>query len=464
MDDVYQWAVEEFGAAELGDVRRTVRLVELASACAERPAGVVTRVARSGAEREGAYRFLESRRINDAAIGKAMFAACARRCAPSKRVVISIDQSSISVADRSRSKGLGRTSTTAQTPRRGGFAVMSALAMLPGDQTAGLLAQEWWARSAELVPQDHHDKRPIELRESALWLRCMRSALATLREHAPITRPWVQMDRGADISHVLLAAAQLHVDFTVRSTFNRALDPSGYMRDTLRKSRALGCVELTLPNSHAPAGSARTRTGRFVVRAQKLPIRLQTTQSYYIATLPLTVVHIREQSARRNKPVEWYLLTNRRADTLRQALEVVFAYRLRWRIEDFHRAWKAGVCDVERSQLRSPHALRRWATLLAAVAARAERLKTASRATPSAAATTEFSRDELDAAILLSRTKHFKRGDDLTLAQAVELVALVGGYTGRKNSGGPPGTTVIGRGLHDVVVAANAIAAFRSSG
>ena len=70
---------------------------------------------------------------------------------------------------------------------------------------------------------------------------------------------------------------------------------------------------------------------------------------------------------------------------------------------------------------------------------------------------------EVDAAILLSRTKRFAVGDELTLAQAVGLIAQIGGYTG-KSSGGPPGATVISRGLHDVLVAANAIELARNSG
>jgi hypothetical protein len=464
MNDGYTWAAEEFGSAKLGDVRRTVRLVEMAAACAEQPAGVVTRVVRTLAEREGAYRFLESKRINDAAISKAMFAASARRCSASRSIIVAVDQSTISIVDRDKTKGLGRTGTVTHNVSRRGFEVMSALAMLPDSQITGLLAQEWLIRSDERSPDRHHDSRPLEQRESALWHRCLESMVATLREHAPQARPWVQMDRGADIGHVLQSAVRLGIDFTIRSSFNRSLEPLGYLRDVLQKSRALGCVKLELRDSHASNGVARTRKVNFVVRARRLPIRLQTTRGKIIQVLPLTVVHIREVVKGLRKPIEWYLLTNRPAKTLAEALEVVLAYRLRWRVEDFHRAWKGGVCDVERSQLRSPHALRRWATLLAAVAVRAERLKTTSRATPDADATTEFSPDEIDAAIILSKTNKFKRGDELTLEQAVELVAFVGGYTGRKNSGGPPGTTVISRGLHDVMVAANAIAALKSSG
>ncbi|MCH9683647.1 MAG: hypothetical protein K0V04_19570 [Deltaproteobacteria bacterium] len=51
----------------------------------------------------------------------------------------------------------------------------------------------------------------------------------------------------------------------------------------------------------------------------------------------------------------------------------------------------------------------------------------------------------------------------MTLAEAVRLVALIGGYMGRKRDG-PPGSITIRRGLDRVVPAATAIEVLRTSG
>jgi hypothetical protein len=48
------WAYEEFGHAELGDTRRTMRLVRMAASLAERPGGKILDVFRSSAEQQGA--------------------------------------------------------------------------------------------------------------------------------------------------------------------------------------------------------------------------------------------------------------------------------------------------------------------------------------------------------------------------------------------------------------------------
>ena len=66
--DARIWAYEEFGHAELGDPRRTARLVHMAAALAERPGGKVLDVFRSSAERQGAYDLLGNSRVPSEAI------------------------------------------------------------------------------------------------------------------------------------------------------------------------------------------------------------------------------------------------------------------------------------------------------------------------------------------------------------------------------------------------------------
>ena len=100
-----------------------------------------------------------------------------------------------------------------------------------------------------------------------------------------------------------------------------------------------------------------------------------------------------------------------------------------------------------------------WATVLASVAMRVERLKHLARSTPDAPATIELSEAELEAVVVLKqrKPKDYDPNQPPTIAQAVRWIAELGGYTG-KQSGGPPGTIVIGRGLRDVEIAARVLA------
>ena len=186
-----------------------------------------------------------------------------------------------------------------------------------------------------------------------------------------------------------------------------------------------------------------------------------------VTLLTLHVVWAREigPAPRGEQPIDWMLLTNLQVETLEQSLQVIRLYSHRWRIEDFHRTWKSGRCNVETMQLRSTSAATKWATILAAVAARTERLKHLARTRPNEPASVEFTEVEIRALIVLNRDQKKKTETILdampTIADATRWIAELGGYTG-KSSGGPPGSTTISRGLDQVLAAARLLHLLRA--
>ena len=58
--DPTSWAVTEFADADLGDLRRTQRLVQLAHALAQRPGAALPEACGSGAMLKAAYRFFSN--------------------------------------------------------------------------------------------------------------------------------------------------------------------------------------------------------------------------------------------------------------------------------------------------------------------------------------------------------------------------------------------------------------------
>jgi hypothetical protein len=142
-------------------------------------------------------------------------------------------------------------------------------------------------------------------------------------------------------------------------------------------------------------------------------------------------------------------------DTFQDALAVVRGYTMRWRVEEFHRAWKRGLCNVEDNQLRSRSAIIKWATVLAAVAARAVRLAYLLRKSPDLPASTEFTAYEIDAAFILLKRERPRR-KKVTVGEVIELIAEIGGFA-HKYAGGFAGPTVIGRGLDRVQILATGL-------
>ena len=86
-----EWAAFEFGQAALGDPRRTRRLMGVAEALAYRPAGRITRAFELSADREGAYRLVETNRFSWADIARSVHAAAARRAARYQQIIVPVD-------------------------------------------------------------------------------------------------------------------------------------------------------------------------------------------------------------------------------------------------------------------------------------------------------------------------------------------------------------------------------------
>lgn len=455
-----RWAEEEFGHAALGDRRRNARVVGMAAACLERPGGTITRVMQDAAAREGSFRLVENPKVSAHRLARSSHRATVRRCQSLPYVFVAVDQSTVSVADYQAKKGFGPAGNGHSTMHRG-VEVMSALAIAPNGTPLGLTAQRWRRRTDELAPRGKRDKRDIERRESYLWVEAMGSTLDRFQEAESTVRPWFQLDRGGDYWRVFDLAEQSDCWMTVRSSSSRRLWPNeASLHDRIRAAPVRGHLSTVIParrNVRCPKRPKRNA----VLALQFEPVTLDMFDNakQYRQT-DAYVVRVKEQTRTRDA-LEWILLTTYPTRCTEDAALVVQGYTQRWRVEDFHHAWKSGACDIERSQLRTARNFCKWATIQAAVAARIETLKHLSRSTPDAEATSQLSRAEVDAAIVLSGTKKHAPGDPLTLQQAVWLIAEVGGYTG-KSSGGPPGTITIRRGLDRVNAAATAIERLRS--
>ena len=454
------WAQEEFGKAEVEDARWRRRLVLVAERAARRPGGTVTGVISGAAERQGAYGLLESGVVPASAIGKGMFRACAERCAGEPFVFCPTDGSSLTLVDRAKKKfgPVGSRRFGIQ-----GLKVISVLAVSAKGVPLGLTGQVWWARASQPPKRHRHDRKPEE-KEIRHWPEAMAQTREVMREHAPNTRVWFQLDREGDAWPILQQADADQHWFTVRGAHDRRLLlPSGkktYLRTLVAGQRVITRYELAV----APGPRRQGRMARMEIRACQatLDFRNRRTKHHFSKTLNVVLARERGTTPTGEKPIEWLLLTNRPVGTTEELEQIVFGYSQRWRIEEFHRAWKSGVCRVEESQLRSPEAAIKWATILAAVATRIERLKLLSRREPDRPASDEFSAVELRALKLLrfgkAANKNADRAEVPTLSEATLWLAQLGGYTG-KSSGGPPGSVTLGRGLTQLEAAARALEA-----
>lgn len=417
---------------------------------AAQPAGRITRGFSNGAEREAAYRLVENAGFSAEAIAASSHVAAARRAADYEQIVVPIDGVAFTMAYQG--EGFG---PVCNKVHGNGAHAMTALALTPEGVPLGMLGHVWWTRSTTPAPAYATDKRPIAQRESGHWLTVLSQAMSALRQHAPATKPWFQLDRGGDCSDVLLHALELGADVTVRACHDRVVT-GGKLWGKAAAGTFLGTYFLRVAKP-----GARPRLATIAVRVREVELHLRPGPMSRGPVHPITmrVVEARERKGGKQR-VLWRLLTTLPVETFEEARAVIAAYTRRWRIEEFHLAWKSGACGIELSWLRQREHFFKWATLLSAVAARLERIRLLSRTEPERNALDEFTQDEVDAAIALRKPKGVSFGARPTLGEMTGWVADIGGYTG-KSSGGPPGIRVITWGFVRVEAAALAIASLR---
>jgi len=461
------WAKEQFGSAWLGDSRRTARLVRMVARAAENPGGRLSEVY-AAKELDAAYDFVENASLPISRLEEAVGHATARQCAK-QRIRVAVDGSSLSLTARQIGieKGFGPIGRI--TAGWLGLKVISALAVADDGIPIGVLAQSWWARpkapprTLKQCKRDRMHKRPSE-KETARWLEAIAQSAERLQAVGALG--WLQLDREGDAWPLLHSLAASGHWFTVRSSWDRRLAIEGdrqYLRARMAATTPLGRYDVDVPERYG----RQARRACMVIHAAEVTLLLREKMNGK-KPRPLTVrvvwTHERGTTPPGEKPLDWMLLTNAPIESLQEAREVVAGYAMRWRIEEFHRTWKTGSCDVECTQLRSRDAVVRWATILAVIAARVERIKRLGRQQPDTPASDEFSDVEIEVLLALKR-RIKKRSEQIpdatpTMAQAALWLADIGGYTG-KSSGGPPGSTTIRRGLERVKHGAEAVLALR---
>jgi hypothetical protein len=429
----------------------------MVTTAARHPRGRISEAFRTGAERQAAYDLLESKFVTSAAIGRAVSVGTARQCSALDEVLVPIDGSSLTLKDQSGAKGFG--SVGARSKGSTGMKVITALALRMTGAALGVLSQAWWART-EVAPKKSK-RRELSERESHRWHEALMLASAAMKEAAPDCRPHALIDREGDASLLMQKLVEQDWNFTIRANATRKVF-EGNKRISVRtvlKRAPNGFCQVRLPGRNGREG----REALLTVSYATVNLVMRDRHKHKREPMRVGVVWAREVG--RRKPIDWMLYTTAEVRTLTDAFDTVRRYTNRWQVEEFHRAWKRGHCEVEETQLRSKESVIKWATILAVVAARAEQLKHDSRARPTLSAAEHLSADELEAIVLLKQQEKRKNetvdNEVPSLEQAVRWLADLGGYIGKWN--GPPGATVIGRGLERIYPVVLALKSLRAA-
>ena len=136
--DDTNWAVTEFADAELGDVRRTKRLVELAGVLAQHPTAALPEACGDGAVLKAAYRFFANDAIEPQDVLLSHIEATYGRLSKAPLVLAVQDTTEVDWMAHPAPQGLGPLGHKACQ----GLRVHSTLAFTPERVPLGLVAQQ----------------------------------------------------------------------------------------------------------------------------------------------------------------------------------------------------------------------------------------------------------------------------------------------------------------------------------
>lgn len=439
------WAITEFGHAELGDDRRTDRLLMIATAFAQQPTAPIPQACGPGPATQGAYRFFENDDIEPEVIRDAHHQATLERLRHQSVVLALQDTSTLNYSTHPQTKGLGPIGTRRQ--KIIGLLLHSTLAVTPSGLPLGMLHTAVRARDPKAAgcAKQRHTK-PIAQKESQKWLDSL-SACQQVAPQCPETLLVNVADREGDLydlfAQALTPTDDPRVHLLVRSKHNRRLvGDERLLWDAVARQRAAGLLKVRVGRRNEQPARLATLSIRF----RQVTLAAPTRQAHQ-PPLTLWAIEARElRPPKGSSPILWRLLTTLPVTSVEEACEKVRWYAQRWQIEVIHKVLKSG-CKIEQRQLETAARLERVLAVDQVVAWRLLALCKAAREQPDAPVSAWLGQAEWEALWCHVHQRTTPPQTPPGVRQAVRWIGQLGGFMARKGDG-EPGTMTLWRGLH----------------
>ncbi len=333
-----------------------------------------------------------------------------------------------------------------------GFFLHSGL-MRDADSSAisGMAGQVLFHRQPKPKKKVHKNtKRRSENRESLAW-----GNLIDQIGNPPEGVKWIHVcDRGADDYEVYCRALHNECGWVVRAArLNRKVQNLSGTTITLEKLLASTPFSDTTLVEVPRQGNRAARTAEVCVRY--VPLRMPTPSrgnawiKEHAPAEPLlmwAVELVEEHPPKDVEALRWVLLTSEPITNLSDALRVVGFYKLRWGVEEYHKALKTG-CRVEQRYYETAARLERVTGLLAVLAVRLLQIRSLADEVPDRPA-----KEIVPAAWIKVLAQVRKRNaDTMTIKEFVRHLGGLGGHLGRKSDGNP-GWITLWRGLEKLLL------------
>jgi Transposase DNA-binding/Transposase Tn5 dimerisation domain len=444
--NVRAWAEANFGGADLGDARRTQRLVDSAARIALHPEKPFTQVF-DWNELRGFYRVCNRKEATLQAVLQPHWTQTFQAMSHEPLVLIVHDTTELDFTGHAALRGAGPIGNGSGR----GFLQHNSLAIVPQNrQVLGLAYQQLRVRQ-EAPKEESSSQRKRRSRESELWVQGIKGVGV-----APEGCCWVDVgDRGCDIYEAMVAARKQKHHFLFRAFQNRTIWQSadgaqqGHLLDLARSLPSQGYDIVEIPGR----GGRPARKAEVALAATALwvPAPPSTPKHREQPVVAAWVIRIWEPHppADIKEPLEWVLICSLPSQTLEELKERRDWYCCRWLVEIFHDIEKNG-CSEEDRRFEAAERMETCLAVLSVVAVRVFQLRCALDNHPEQPAEQVATEAEIEVVRRWTKSK----GRRMTIREFVRGVGKLGGFLGRKCDG-EPGVRALWRGyqrLQDMLV------------
>ena len=225
----------------------------------------------------------------------------------------------------------------------------------------------------------------------------------------------------------------------------------------IKKGEIIGTIEFILPEGRG----RKSRPVKQNIRAATLTVPPPAYKKH-LPSISINVVFLEEiDTPDGESPINWMLLTTLPVDSLEAAMLVVQLYLSRWGIELFFKVLKSG-CKIEELRFKDVDRLLPCVAMYMIVAWRVMYVTYLGRECPDTPCSFLFEDDEWHSVYAVVKKS---KPPELppSLGEFTKMIAILGGYKGRK-SDGPPGIKAMWQGIQAMYKLAIGLCAHREFG
>jgi hypothetical protein len=447
------WIADEAGGCNFKDVRLARRFGKLLGMMSDGIGESVPYACQDWANTKAAYRFFSNDAVSEDQIMAGHFQATRGRLSKVNQKILMLHDTCEFSFQRDKDSKIGLLGRPAFGKSKDGrikfitvrgILMHSSLAITLDGLPLGLAAIKFWSRKQfkgcnALKRKINPTRVPIEEKESFRWLENLRQSTALMAN----PRECVHIgDRESDIFELFALADELGTNFLVRTCVDRlAQDAGTTVAAEMRKAAVRGRHRIQARNK-----LGETYEADLDIKYEQLQVLPPEGKWKDYTDLTLTVIHATERGTPRGREkIAWKLLTNLPVKTLKEAIEKLNWYALRWKIELFHKILKSG-CKAEDSKLRSSERLVNLISIFCIIGWRIFWLTMLHRAEPDLSPTIALDTTEILLLDELVKTKPEATNRKATVSDYITKIARLGGYLNRA-SDPPPGNKVMWRGM-----------------